>query len=251
MNERHDEIASAMPDDLDTLPRLRSFRLRGMDTTRLEAFIDAAFAFSVTMMVISVDRVPDNASDLLAAFRNVPAFIASIAVLGLFWRGHWLWSRRYGLEDGVSIFISWTMLVTILIYIYPLKVIFGGMWYLLSDRAFGQPLLLQSAVQARTLFAVFAIGFTAIALEILLLNLRAYYLRRPLRLNEAEQITTVGEITAWLIPVTVGILSLVLALTVPRPQVQWSGWVYFSLAVLVPVHNSIRRRQVRAAARTG
>jgi hypothetical protein len=184
-----------------------------MDMTRLEAFMDAAFAFSVTMMVISVDRVPDNATDLLAAFRNVPAFIASIAVLGLFWRGHWLWSRRYGLEDGISIFISWTMLVTILIYIYPLKVIFGGMWYLLSDRAVGQPLLLQSAVQARALFAVFAIGFTAIALGILLLNLRAYYLRTALRLNEPERITTVGEITGWLIPVSVGILSLVLALT--------------------------------------
>jgi hypothetical protein len=249
MKQRHEEIASALPPDLDALPRLRSFRLRGMDMTRLEAFMDAAFAFSVTMMVISVDRVPDNATDLLAAFRNVPAFIASIAVLGLFWRGHWLWSRRYGLEDGISIFISWTMLVTILIYIYPLKVIFGGMWYLLSDRAVGQPLLLQSAVQARALFAVFAIGFTAIALGILLLNLRAYYLRGPLRLNEPERITTVGEITGWLIPVSVGILSLVLALTVPRPQVQWSGWVYFSLAVLVPTHNSIRRRQVRAAAR--
>jgi hypothetical protein len=202
------------------------------------------------MMVISVDRVPDNATELLAAFRNVPAFIASIAVLGLFWRGHWLWSRRYGLEDGVSIFISWTMLVTILIYIYPLKVIFGGMWYLLSDRAVGQPLMLQSVIQARSLFAVFAIGFTAIALGIVLLNVRAYSLREPLRLNEPERITTLGEITGWLIPVSIGILSLVLALTVPRPHVQWSGWVYFSLAVLVPVHNSIRRRQVRAAARS-
>ena len=125
MNERHQEIASALPADLDALPRLRSFRLRGMEMTRLEAFMDAAFAFSVTMMVISVDRVPDNATELLVAFRHVPAFIASIAVLGLFWRGHWLWSRRYGLEDGISIFISWTMLVTILIYIYPLKVVFG------------------------------------------------------------------------------------------------------------------------------
>ena len=251
MNERHEEIASAVPADLDALPRLRSFRLRGMDMTRLEAFMDAAFAFSVTMMVISVDRVPDNATDLLAAFRNVPAFIFSIAVLGLFWRGHWLWSRRYGLEDGVSVFISWTMLVTILIYIYPLKVIFGGMWYLLSDRTVGQPLMLQSGAQARALFAVFAIGFTAIAAGILLLNVRAYHLREPLRLNEPERITTLAEITAWSIPVSVGMLSLVLALTVPRPYVQWSGWLYFSLAVLVPVHNRIRRRQVRAAARAG
>lgn len=248
MNSRHEEISSALPADLDSLPRLRGFRLRGMEMTRLEAFMDAAFAFSVTMMVISVDRVPDNANELLAAFRHVPAFIASIAVLGLFWRGHWLWSRRYGLEDGTSIFISWTMLVTILIYIYPLKVVFGGMWYLLSNRALGQPLSLQSAAQARALFAVFAIGFTAIALEIVLLNVRAYHLRGPLRFNEQERLTTLGEISGWLIPVTIGIISLMFALTLPRPQVAWSGWIYFSLALLVPLHNAYRRRRIRAAA---
>ena len=248
MNSRHEEISSALPANLDALPRLRGFRLRGMEMTRLEAFMDAAFAFSVTMMVISVDRVPENATELLAAFRHVPAFIASIAVLGLFWRGHWLWSRRFGLEDGISIFISWTMLVTILIYIYPLKVVFGGMWYLLSDRALGQPLSLQSAAQARSLFAVFAIGFTTIALQIVLLNVRAYHLREPLRFNELERLTTLGEIRGWLIPVTIGMISLVLALTLPRPQVAWSGWIYFSLALLVPLHNLYRRRRIRAAA---
>jgi hypothetical protein len=248
MNDRHEEIASAVPADLDALPRLNGFRLRGMAMTRLEAFIDAAFAFSVTMMVISVDRVPDNINDLLAAFRNVPAFIASIAVLGLFWRGHWLWSRRFGLEDGVSIFISWTMLVTILIYIYPLKVIFGGMFYLLSERAVGQPMSIQTVAQARALFAVFAIGFTAIAIEILLLNVRAYSLRGALRLNELERITARGEITGWAIPVCVGLVSLGLALTLPRAQVPWSGWVYFSMVVLVPLHSRYRRRRIRSAA---
>ncbi len=52
--------------------------------------------------------------------------VCSIAVLGIFWRGHWLWSRRYGLEDSASILISWAMIVTILIFIYPLKAIFGA-----------------------------------------------------------------------------------------------------------------------------
>ena len=248
MNHRHEEIASAVPRDLDALPRLRGFRLRGMDMTRLETFIDAAFAFSVTMMVISVDRVPDNVNDLLAAFRNVPAFMASIAVLGLFWRGHWLWSRRYGLEDGVSIFISWSMLVTILIYIYPLKVVFGGMWYLLSGHAVGQSISLHTEAQARALFAIFAIGFTAIALEILLLNLRAYYLRGALRLNQLERVTAQGEITGWGVPVVIGIISLVLALTLPWTHILWSGWVYFSMIVLEPLHAIYRRRRLRAAA---
>ncbi len=251
MSRRHDEIASAVPADLDTLPRLNAFRLRGMEMTRLETFIDAAFAFSVTMMVISVDRVPDNINDLLAAFRNVPAFIASVVVLGIFWRGHWLWSRRYGLEDGVSIFISWTMLVTILIYIYPLKVIFGGMWYQLSNGGFGQPISIQTVAQARALFAIFAIGFTAIALEILFLNLRAYTLREALRLNALERETARLEITGWCVPTTIGVISLALALMLPPQNIAFSGWIYFSMALLVPLHSAMRRRRLRRMADGG
>ena len=42
MNPRHEEISSALPANLDALPRLDGFRLRGMEMTRLETFIDAA-----------------------------------------------------------------------------------------------------------------------------------------------------------------------------------------------------------------
>src|SRR5438093_5293173 len=156
MTQREEEIASTMPADLDVLPRLRGFRLRGMEMTRLETFIDAAFAFAISMLVIAAQQIPDNIQALLAAFKNVPTFICSIAVLGIYWRGHWLWSRRYGLEDGVSILISWTLIVTILIFIYPLKAIFGAMWYLLSNGQVGQPFSLQTTeAQARTIFPIY------------------------------------------------------------------------------------------------
>jgi hypothetical protein len=240
MNERNAEIASIMPAELDGLPRLRGFRLRGMQMTRLETFIDAAFAFAISMLVIAPQQVPDNIDALLGAFKNVPAFVASIAVLGIFWRGHWLWSRRYGLEDGMSIFISWSLLVTVLIYIYPLKAIFGSMWFLLSDGRVGQPLGLHDDGQARALFAIFAIGFTAIALEIVLLNLRAWQLREPLRLDARENFITRSEIAGWSLPVTIGLVSLVLALTLPINQIAWSGWVYFSMAILVPLQRFLR-----------
>src|SRR5213082_2253751 len=164
MNARYDEIASAVPADLDALPRLRGFRLRGMQMTRLETFIDAAFAFAISMLVIAAQQIPDNIQALLAAFKNVPTFVCSIAVLGIFWRGHWLWSRRYGLEDGVSIFISWAMVVTMLIYIYPLKAIFSSMWFLLSGGRVGHTLGPHSESEIRALFAIFAVGFSAIAL---------------------------------------------------------------------------------------
>jgi hypothetical protein len=49
MKERWAEIGSALPENLDSLPRLKGFRLRGMEMTRLETFIDAAFAFAISM----------------------------------------------------------------------------------------------------------------------------------------------------------------------------------------------------------
>src|SRR5881409_1043272 len=233
--------------ELDSLPRLEGFRLRGMQMTRLETFIDAAFAFAISMLVIAAQQIPDNIQALLAAFKNVPTFICCIAVLGIFWRGHWLWSRRYGLEDSVSILISWAMIVTILIFIYPLKAIFGAMWYLISSGQVGQRFSLHTTEsQARAIFAIYALGLIAISAEILLLNLRAWQLRKPLRLNDRESMVTRGELSGWSVPVFVGIVSLVFALTLPAEQIQWSGWIYFSMIILVPLHDFFHERRLKA-----
>src|SRR4029077_7756608 len=247
VNPRHEEISSTLPADLDSLPRLHGFRLRGMEMRRLETFIDAALAFAISMLVIAAQQIPDNIQALLAAFKNVPTFVCSIAVLGIFWRGHWLWSRRYGLEDGTSILISWVMIFTILIFIYPLKAIFGAMWYLLSNGQVGRPFSLHTTEsQARTIFAIYAVGLVAISAEILLLNLRAWQLREPLRLNARERFMTRGELTGWSIPVGVGIVSLVLSFTLPIEQISWCGWVYFLMAILVRVHRFLHKRRLEA-----
>src|SRR5881409_4118982 len=247
MNEREREIASGLPSDLDRLPRLGGFRLRGIEMTRLETFIDAAFAFAITMLVIAAERIPDDIETLLAAFKNVPAFVASVIVLGIFWRGHWLWSRRYGLEDGVSILISWAMIVTILIFIYPLKAIFGAMWFFISSGQVGQPFSLHTTeAQARTIFAIYALGLIAISAEIFLLYLRAWQLREPLRLNARERLMTRGELTGWSIPVSVGLVSLVFSFTLPIEQIAWCGWVYFLMAIMVRVHRFLHKRRLEA-----
>jgi hypothetical protein len=75
-----------------------------------------------------------------------------------------------------------------------------------------------------------------------LLNLRAWQLREPLRLNARERAMTFHEVTGWSIPVGVGIISLVLALFLPREHIEWSGWVYFSMIILVPLHKAYFRQ---------
>ena len=48
------------------------FRRRGDRTTRLEAFVDAAFAFALSLMVIAVGSVPRSPEELSLALKGVP-----------------------------------------------------------------------------------------------------------------------------------------------------------------------------------
>lgn len=204
--------------------------------TRLESFVDATFAFAITVLIIAGQQVPNDIDALLGAFREVPTFAASILVLAIFWKGHWLWSRRFGLEDGVSIVISWAMIFTMLIYVYPLKVVFNGMFAALSGGALGHGIYVHTLAQGRAVFALYAAGFAAIALQILLLNLRAWHLRRALQLNARERMLTRAAVEGWSIPVMIGAISLIFALVLPGGHVGWSGWIYYSMILLVPLH---------------
>jgi len=42
----------------------------------------------------------------------------------------------------------------------------------------------------------------------------------------------------------VGMISLVLAIALPRDQIEWSGWIYFSLGILVPLHRAYSKRNL-------
>jgi len=57
-----------------------------------------------------------------------------------------------------------------------------------------------------------------------------------------QRLMTRREITGWSIPVGVGVASLILSLTLPTEEIEWAGWVYFSMAILVPLHSAYRKR---------
>jgi len=120
------------------------------------------------------------------------------------------------------------------------------MWYLLSQGQMGQRLGVDTTeAQARQIFALYALGLIGINVEIWLLYLRAWKLRVALRLNARECSTTRGELMGWSIPICVGIVALILALTLPIRKIEWAGWVYFSMAILVPAYQIARRRKAR------
>jgi len=42
-------------------------------------------------------------------------------------------------------------------------------------------------------------------------------------------------------------VSLVFALTLPAEQIEWSGWVYLSMIILVPLHHNFLKQRIREA----
>jgi len=74
----------------------------GDHVTRLATFVDAACAFAVTILVISVGNVPRSLTEFFEALWHIPGFIACLVLILLFWSAHNRFNRRYGLEDATT-----------------------------------------------------------------------------------------------------------------------------------------------------
>ena len=93
---------------------------RRAETSRLEGFSDAVFAFALTLLVVSL-QVPSSFDELVRTLRSFIAFAASFAALIWIWYLHRQFFRRFGLGDGPMIVLNSTLLFVVLLYVYPLK----------------------------------------------------------------------------------------------------------------------------------
>ncbi len=213
---------------------LDGFRERGQQVTRLEAFVDAAFAFSVTLLVISLDAIPDSIPALVEAMKGIPAFAASFAQIALFWYAHASWSRRYGLDDGAGVVLSLLLVFLVLVYVYPLKIVFGALFYWISAGWLPTPARLGTVSDLRAMFVVYGLAYATLAACILALYAHAWRKRRVLGLDADEAAITYGYVASWGLSVAVALLSIVVAVALPDRITPWlagaPGMAYFLLA---------------------
>lgn len=229
------------------------FRLRGLQMTRIETFTDAAFAFALTLLVISLDP-PSTFSELGTALRGIPAFLLSASMLMMFWWGHHEWSRRYGLDDLWTLLLSCGLVFTVLIYVYPLRFMFQLMMTWIGGIT-GLPLGTGAGIEeiedVNRIFVLYGIGFTIMAATLVLLNRHAWNLRDTLGLDALERHETRAALGAWFILMLAGILSTILALVLPPTFVGVPGWMYAMLGIAMPIYGkrmSRRRLEVLGAA---
>ncbi|MEM7001771.1 MAG: TMEM175 family protein [Pseudomonadota bacterium] len=222
------------------------FYQRGKDTTRLETFVDAAFAFALTLLVISFDAVPQSYNELLIALQAVPAFLFSFSILAMFWIAHRHWSLRFGLDTTFATVVSLALIFVLLVYVYPLRAMTTAAVSAMTNSWVPSEFHIDHVEQVRGLFIVFGIGFFVSNLCLVLLNWHALRRANFLRLTAQELLLTRYEVLAWLIVGGVGLLSLVLALILPDQLVGLGGWVYMGLALVMPVFGVVTSRHFAA-----
>ncbi|HEY6985678.1 MAG TPA: TMEM175 family protein [Rhodanobacteraceae bacterium] len=239
--------------DVTSTPDDNGFRIRGAQPTRVDAFVDAAFAFAVTLLVISIGHLPTSVADLVQAMRGVPAFAASFFVIGRLWQTHRNWSRHYGIEDAVATRLSLALVFMVLVYVYPLRLVAELTLAGISNGALSEvPVEIHSVAELRTLYVMFGVGYMLTALIFLALYRHALTLADRLELSPAERVRTRTVCARWQAVIAIATVSVLLGLFLPMglsesvPLDSAPGLLYF--LVYVAFHLLARRERVQLAA---
>ena len=228
------------------------FRWRSREVSRLEGLADAVFGFAITLLVVSLE-VPRTFDDLLAMMATFPAFAISFALLLLVWYQHYVYFRRYDIEDGLTMVLNSALLFVVLFYVYPLKFV----WTFLANIVIkGDPRVRSSAGemiypirrdQGDAMMIVYGLGYMAVFAIFALLYWHAYRRRAAMELNDLEVHDTRVEITSNLLYVAVGLVSIALAAlhVGGTASAAISGFAYALLGPVHAVHGRIvgRRRK--------
>ena len=228
---------------LDSCPVENGFRMRGAEMTRIEVFVDAAFAFALTLLVISFDRLPETLDEVIIAFKGIPAFVLAVALLAWIWNAHSQWSERYGLRDTMSVVLSMILLNVMLIYIYPMRLMFESLFWWVSDGYLPSTLQFESVEETRTMFVFLGVCLGSLCLVYGLMYRYALARREQLQLNDFEIYQTGTWAFVWFGSISISLLAIGLAYVLEGEWIPFAGYSFALLFAWIPLANSYRIRR--------
>ncbi len=223
-------------------------RREGIAAGRLDMFVDGAFALTLTVLVIGGESTPRSSTELMHVMGGIPAFAASFAMIGFFWHGHVRWRQLCHAASKQGLVLSLLLVFFALIFVYPLHMMFAGVFNAVSGGLLPGDFRLTSAAEVRTLYLCYGLAFTCMAgtVSALYAHAATHALRAGRDSFEARR-----EQMTWLVPAALGLLSALLALLLPlSAQPLWwmlPGWVYMLMFLIGPFSRRLARRHEQAS----
>ena len=213
------------------------FRHRGTDIFRIEALSDGVFAFSVSLLVASLE-VPQSFDEFKIILRGSVPFFATVAMLFLFWYRQYIFFRRYGLNDFLTILLNLFYLAIILFYIYPLKFLFAiliSSWTGLNlfPKAGEKGVVVITNADLPQLIILFSAGYFLLWFTFYWMHKRVLNLSVKMNLTQYEKRFTQKETRGALWNSLVGLLAIIFALA----GTAWLAGIIFLLIPLILMLN--------------
>jgi uncharacterized membrane protein len=191
------------------------FRHRGKELFRIEALSDAVFAFSVSLLVASLE-VPQTFAELKIITRGAIPFFLTVSLVFLFWYQQYIFFRRYGLNDLKTILLNLAYLAVVIFYVYPLKFLFSLLISAWSDielfaAANEKGLVVLATKDFPQLIILFSVGYFLIWLIIYLLHQHVLRLSKQFAFTPFEKLLTEKEVRGALWNALVGLVAAVFA----------------------------------------
>ena len=218
--------------DLHPLKGEAGFRWRGGDPTRVEALTDMVFAFALTLLVVS-NAPPNTFPELQQLLWGFPGFAAAFALLLLLWHGHYIFFRRYALEDGWTTTLNAGLLFLIIFFVYPLKYLATMLSSFVRSVAEGAPRAPLSFEEARDALIFVSAGYAAVFFMFALLYMHASAKAETLDLSPAERaLTRFGLAQQW-VHIVIGLTVAISASLLPLRWAPLSGFFFFLIGPLM------------------
>ena len=219
---------------------------REHESTRIEAFTDAMFAFAATLLVVSLE-VPRDFGELLHNLRGFLPFALSFSALYFIWVAHTNVFRRYALGDPYTVVVNGILLFTVLFYVYPLKFMATAIVAMLGGRS---DIVLRGD-QVDILFIIYGLGWAMVFLMIALLYRHAYKTRPQLGIDALAAYDAQTHSRHYMGFAIVGIISVVMAFFDVGIKYGMPGFVYALVGPIAAFNGSSRRKAREVLERVG
>jgi len=208
--------------------------------TRIDAFSDVVFGFVLTLLLVSLE-VPRDFGELYQTLRGFVPFTISFAMLLTLWHAHYVFFRRYGLQDRATILLNSFLLFLVVSCVYPLKFLFSTLF----NPGGEGPGVVTTSSQVTELMVLYGAGFAAVYFLLAALYANAWRQRDGLALDGLERLLTISSIVDALGLAAIGLLACFASLLLPAGWSGLSGYLYLLIAPWKTVSGTYFARKAR------
>lgn len=214
------------------------------ESHRLDAFVDAAFAFAVSLLIIAGGQTVGSFDELMQALLRIPAFLAGFALIVLFWIAHRSWSALEPPRDGMTTLLSLAIVFVVLVFVFPLRTLIESAVHFISGGVLPGGRLICSLEQLGWTYFIYGVGFAVLSVLFALLFRQAELgLEDPGRRAAARHWSH-----TWAWAAVTGLLSGLVALTPAINAAPWApGMIYWLIPAGIPVLARLDRRRAATA----